>query len=184
MTDMKILPAVFFILFSVVAAIPEYHPVRAFADNDDVYADEDIMLDEEEQYAVVTVSKITGEGTPTINLHDFAEGYSAIKDVTNKRCYIQKSRHTMEGMKDELIEAQTNKGRYRITQRFDCTNQERVPMPFLSRYGKRIASFCEHYDSQFFERKDTRLTKRATKVLSEDALWCFICIGENCPPLI
>ncbi|XP_053374243.1 uncharacterized protein LOC128546870 [Mercenaria mercenaria] len=138
------------------------------------------MLDEGEKYAVVTVSKINGEGIPTINLHDFVSGYSAIKDVANKTCYIQRSTHTMEGMKDEIYQAVKNNGEYKISQRFDCIKQEPIVKSWLPMYGRRISAFCENYDSRFFQPKDVKLTKRSTKIVSQNALWCIFCLYDGC----
>ncbi|XP_053373134.1 uncharacterized protein LOC123532014 [Mercenaria mercenaria] len=178
MNDIMMAVAVFLAVCSVSTAVPRFDKVRVHFGN--MYADEDVMLDEEEGFSLVTVSKIYGKGTPTINLHDFNSGYTAVKDVADKACFIQKSRHTMQAFKDEVDIARNNNGNYEISQYYNCDSEDEVDKLGLPIYGQRIATFCENYDVKFVQRRNRKLTKRSTYVFNENAFWCVVCVNASC----
>ncbi|XP_053374245.1 uncharacterized protein LOC128546872 [Mercenaria mercenaria] len=168
---------VVFIIFSVARAVPEYHRVEAHYGGD-ITAFQDIMVDEEELNVVVTVSKISSRKvTPSINLHDFTVGFSAIKNVEQGTCYIEKTRHTFNQMKSEVKRAKQNDGHYEVGQWFTCTSKTFVAKSQMLTYGERIAAFCAEYESIFTERTYTNRNRRSLDMFAENALGCFICAG-------
>jgi len=46
----------------------QYHRVRVY--QEEMYADEDVLIDTEQNYVVTVVAHIQGQGRSTINMHD------------------------------------------------------------------------------------------------------------------
>ncbi|XP_060597500.1 uncharacterized protein LOC132751354 [Ruditapes philippinarum] len=179
---------IIFVLVCVILrieAVPEYRRVVGHF-GDAIRAYEDVMIDEEDELIIATVAKVTSKKvTPSIAFHDFSVGYSVIKLVEKGVCYIEKTRHSMEYLKDILYQAERDNGDYEIRQTFKCTSKTFVEPSEVEMYGERIAAFCKDYESVFVEKDYTMRSKRATQAFEEQSLWCFICKGscnDNPPP--
>lgn len=60
-TSIKLNNLTFFFLF-------KFHKVRVH--HNEMYADEEVVIDADQNYAMTIVSQIHGRGRPSINLHD------------------------------------------------------------------------------------------------------------------
>ncbi|XP_045170046.2 uncharacterized protein LOC123532640 [Mercenaria mercenaria] len=180
MEDFKKVVAVVLAVFSVATALPEFHRFETHYGQNTI-AVEKVEIDRDEQYAIVTVTALSGTIIPTVNFHDFAAGYTAIKDDKRERCYILKTAHTLEEMMNNFKQSVERNGFFQITQEFTCKSKEFIPNEELSeRYGDRIANFCDDYEVVYSTQKYLKKAKRSVKMLSGGAMICGICLSLWC----
>ncbi|XP_053374242.1 uncharacterized protein LOC128546869 [Mercenaria mercenaria] len=169
MEDFKKVVAVVLVVFSVATAVPEFHRFETHY-GENAIAVEEVKVDREEQYAIVTVTALSGTITPTVNFHDFAVRYTAIKDDEHERCYVLRTAHTLEEMMNNFKEAVEKDGYFQIKQEFTCKSKQIIPNEELSdHFGDRIADFCENHEVVYSTQKYQKKAKRSVKVLSGGA---------------
>lgn len=167
-----------FIVLAVISftlAVPEYHRIEVDYGNGNSTI-QDVMFDEEGQYSIVALLHVTGEVKPSMNLHDFATGFSAMKDVSSGNCFIKESAHPMHETKTAIEQAINNGGHYEVEEHFSCQSQEAVSKSDLPRFGPRIAAFCANYQSVFGKTIHKKRNRRSVKA----SRWCFMCTGCDC----